>query len=249
MTVTVATPAPTTSSAAAVRPSPVAVGQAAIDGAFAFTVKSSDTDTIVDWDEPDQVNAQGTFVIVQMQVANIGRSSQRYSADVQRLLDNEGRQYSPDLRASQHFSERSGSDINPGNKAYEGLVFDVPSETQPSQYALLVHGSLDSPGIALSIPPPTPPKVFAPTADDDQRLLEKLASDPYVPLSGRLPVWTANPALAVKAGRDSCVIYRQHNGHIHAAEVDGMLQQRWGLDDNEAASIGLYAGETYANCY
>jgi Domain of unknown function (DUF4352) len=203
MTVTVATPAPTTSSTPAAAPPPVAVGQTAIDGAFAFTVGRSDTDNIVAWDEPGQVNAQGIFVIVHMQVENVGRSSQTYSADYQRLSDGEGRQFSPDLRASQQLSERGGTDINPGNKAYEGLVFDVPDGTQPNQYVLLVHGSLDSHGATLSIPPPPPPKIFAPTADDDQRFLEKLASDPYVPLSGRLPVWAANPALAVKAGRDS----------------------------------------------
>ena len=248
MTVTVPTPASAPPSAPPVAASPIAVGQKAIDGAFAFTVKSSRTDDVVDWDEPGQVNAQGIFVLVDIQVENLGRSSQTYSADYQRLLDSDGRQYSPDRRATtQQYSGHIDIDINPGNTASAGLVFDVPNGTQPSQYVLLVHGSLASPGVTLSIPPEPPRPTFAPTADDDQRVLEKLASEPYVP-SGRLPVWTANPALTIKAGRDTCLIYHQYR-HIKAANVDRMLEQHWGIDGNEAAAISLAAVETYANCF
>lgn len=48
----------------------------------------------------------------------------------------------------------------------------------------------------------------------------------------------------MKAARDSCAIYHQHNGHIHAEDVDSLLEERWGIDGNEAASIGLNAEET-----
>ena len=248
MTVTVATPAPAPSSSPTVAPTPVAVGQEAIDGTFAFTVKSSSTDNVVDWDENDQVNAQGIFVFVNMQVENIGRSSQTYSADYQRLVDSEGREYSPDRRATmQQYAGHVDIDINPGNTTSAGLVFDVPDGTQPSQYVLLLHGSPDSRGVTLSIPTPPPPPMFAPTPDDDQRFLQKLASDPRVP-RGRSPVWTANPALAVNAGRDACRINHQYR-HIKAADVDQLLEQHWGIDDNEASSIDLAAIETYPNCF
>jgi hypothetical protein len=86
MTVTVPTPAPAPSSAPTVAPPPVAVGQQAIDGTFAFTVKGSSTDDVVDFDEPDAVYPQGIFVFVNMQIENVGRSSQTYSADYQRLV-------------------------------------------------------------------------------------------------------------------------------------------------------------------
>jgi hypothetical protein len=98
MTVTVATPAPAPSSPT-VAPTPVAVGQQATDGTFAFSVKSSSTDNVVDFDEPDAVSPQGIFVFVNMQIENIGRTAQTYSADYQRLVDGKGREFSPDMRA------------------------------------------------------------------------------------------------------------------------------------------------------
>jgi hypothetical protein len=253
MTVTVTTPAPASSPSAppsAPTPAspPVKVGEKGIDGTFAFTVKGSRTDEVVDWDEPDAVNAQGIFVFVTMQIENIGSSSQTYSADYQRLVDSQGREFSPDMRAmTVEDVKQNRIDINPGNTASAGLIFDVPSGTQPNQYVLRLHGSPYSDGVTLSIPPEPPRPVFAPTADDDQRFLQKLASDPYRPLDGRLPVWTANPGLAVNAGRDSCRINHQYR-HIKAADADQLLQQHWGIDDNEAAAIGLAATETYPNC-
>jgi hypothetical protein len=216
---------------------------------LAFTVKRSSTDTVVDWDQPGQVNAQGIFVLVDMQVENVGRSSQTYSADYQRLLDSEGRQYSPDRRATmQQSAGHIDIDINPGNKASTGLAFDVPAGAQPSQYVLLVHGSPDSDGVTLAIPPEPPRPIFAPTADDDQRFLDKLRSDEPVIFGQSAPVWTANPGLAINAGRDSCRINHQYR-HIKAADADRLLEQRWGINDSEAAAIGLAAVETYPNCF
>jgi Domain of unknown function (DUF4352) len=174
-TVTVAIPAPAPSSSPTVAPTPVAVGQTAIDGAFAFTVQSSRTDNVVAFDEPDAAYAQGVFVIVGMKIENIGRSSQTYSADNQRLVDSEGREFSPDMHAM-ILVKQTRIDINPGITTSAGLVFDVPSGTQPNQYLLLIHASPGSEGVTAAIPPPPPPPTFAPTADDDQRFLTKLAS-------------------------------------------------------------------------
>ena len=145
MTVTVATPAPAPSPSVA--PLPVAVGQKAIDGTFAFTVKDSSTDNVVDFDEPDAVSPQGIFVVVNMQIENIGRTSQTYAAEYQRLVDDKGREFSPDTRAmtTQYYVKQTRIDINPGNTASAALVFDVPGGTQPNQYVLLLHDSLSSP--------------------------------------------------------------------------------------------------------
>ena len=203
---------------------PVAVGTAATDGDFAFTIESSDTDTIVDWEHPGEVDAQGIFVIVKMRVENIGTSAQTYPEDSQRLLDSQGRMFSPNQPATQHFNLLGGNEINPGNTADAGLVFDVPTGTQPNQYVLLVHGSRYSPGVTLSIPPAPPQTTFAPTADDDQRFLEKLASETYLGSDLR----TTDPALAIKAGRDVCTIVQQAHGHIHSEEVYALLEQNWG---------------------
>jgi Domain of unknown function (DUF4352)/Protein of unknown function (DUF732) len=249
MTVTVATPAPAPSSSPTVAPTPVAVGQKAIDGTLAFTVKSSRTDNVVDWDEPDQVNAQGIFVLVIMQVENIGRSPQAFSADYQRLLDSEGREYSPDMRATtREYAGHINIDINPGNTAPAGLVFDVPSGTQPNQYLLLLHASLYSPGVTLAIPPPPPPPTFAPTVDDDQRFLQKLASENAWNLQpGQSPIWTANPALAINVAHDACrsIVQKRHMTGTDFGALGNALAQRWGIDREVAGDIVTAAIETY----
>ncbi len=139
----------------------------------------SSTDDVIDFDKPDEVRPQGIFVVVSVQVENVGRSPQTYSADYQRLVDSEGREFSPDMRAmtTEDYDTADRIAINPGNAALSVLTFDVPNGTQPNQYVLLLHASPYSPGVTLSIPPPPPPPTFAPTADDDQRFLQKLASD------------------------------------------------------------------------
>jgi hypothetical protein len=42
-------------------------------------------------------------------------------------------------------------DINPGNRAYAVLAFDVPKGTQPSQYVLMLHASPDSPRVTVAL--------------------------------------------------------------------------------------------------
>ena len=127
---------------------PVGIGQEVVDGTFAFTVDS------VDAAKEIELPAQGIFVVVMMRVKNIGTSQQLYSADHQRLLDSEGREYSPDLRLMAMASvpvQVVHVDINPVNSAAVVLYFDVPEGTVPSQYVLLLHGSRDSPGVTVNL--------------------------------------------------------------------------------------------------
>jgi hypothetical protein len=253
MTVTVPTPAPAPSSAPTVAPPPVEVGQKGIDRTFAFAVKDSYTDDVVDFDEPDQVNAQGIFVFVAMLVENIGTSSQTYSPDYQRLVDSEGREYSPDMRALATRKDSKGTriDINPGNTAPAVLVFDVPKGTQPNQYVLLLHDSLDSHGVALAIPPPTL-HIFDPTADDDQRFLQQMASDRSQGLTSRdeSPIWIDNPGLAIKIAHDACrsIVQKHHMTADDFGTLDQQLAQRWGIDTQLASSI-VMAAQHYPNCF
>jgi Domain of unknown function (DUF4352)/Protein of unknown function (DUF732) len=254
VTVMVPTPAPAPSSAPTVAAPPVEVGQKGIDRTFAFTVHDSSTDDVVDFDEPDQVNAQGIFVFVTTLVENIGTSAQTYSPDYQRLVDSEGREYSPDMRALATRKDSKGTriEINPGNTAPAVLVFDVPNGTQPNQYVLLLHDSLDSRGVTLAIPPPPPPRTFAPTADDDQRFLQKLASDngwhlPY----GVTPIWIANPALAINVAHDACrsMLQKRHMTKDDVGDLFNQLAQRWGIDTTLAGEIISAAQTTYPNCF
>jgi hypothetical protein len=148
------------------------------------------------------------------------------------------------------FVQQIHIDINPGNTASARLVFDVPGGTQPSQYLLLLHGSLDSRGVTLSIPPPPPPPVFAPTADDDQRFLEKLASDErYVPY-GVSPIWIADPARAINVAHDACrsILQKRHMTANDFGALWDLLAQRWGIDRSVAGDIVTAAIETFPNC-
>ncbi len=250
MTVTVPARAPASSSA----PPPVEVGQKGIDSTFAFTVKGSNTDDVVEFDEPDAVYPQGIFVFVTMQVENIGRSAQTYSADYQRLVDGEGREFSPDMRAmtTRYLVKQTRIDINPGNTADAQLVFDVPKGTKPNQYVLLLHDSLDSHGVILSIPPLPPPRVFDPTADDDQRFLQQMASDRSQGLTSRdePPIWIDNPALAIKVAHDACrsIVQQRHMTADDFGALDQQLAQRWGIDRSVASDI-VMAAQHYPNCY
>jgi hypothetical protein len=139
----------------AAMPPPVVMGQEAIDGTFAFTVTRVVTGKDVHVLGDVYLYAQGTYVFVLMDVKNIGRSSQTYSADYQRLLDSEGRQHSPDMRATKGRYDPSNEgeyvDVNPGNTAGAALIFDVPKGTQPSQYALLLHSSADTRGVIANL--------------------------------------------------------------------------------------------------
>jgi Domain of unknown function (DUF4352) len=85
-----------------------------------------------------------------MWVKNIGRSQHTYFADYQRLLDSEGRLFSPNLRVTP--LEYDQVDINPGNSTAVSIIFDVPKGTQPSQYMLLLHASPDSAGVTVRLP-------------------------------------------------------------------------------------------------
>ena len=232
--------------------SPVGVGNSAIDGAFAFTVESSDEDDVVNFDETDAVYPQGAFVLVTIQVKNIGRSAQTYSADYQRLVDAEGREFSPDRRAmwTGAYIKQTRVDINPGNSTSVGLVFDVPKGTKPNQYVLSLRDSLESPGVELSIPPVTPPSTFAPTASDDQRFLGKLAADLGRYPTSYPPIWHTNPALAVNVAHDACQSIHQTR-HMTADDfghLSDSLAQRWGVDKMMVGSIVNNALESYPNC-
>ena len=177
---------------------------------------------MVNFDETDAVYPQGAFVLVTIQVKNIGRSAQTYSADYQRLVDAEGR----------------------------GLVFDVPKGTKPNQYVLSLRDSLESPGVELSIPPVTPPSTFAPTASDDQRFLGKLAADLGRYPTSYPPIWHTNPALAVNVAHDACQSIHQTR-HMTADDfghLSDSLAQRWGVDKMMVGSIVNNALESYPNC-
>lgn len=125
------------------------INEKAVDGAFAFTVDS----VITDW-EVDEIPAQGMYLWVVMLVENVGRTSQTYSAEYQRLVDSAAREFSPNISAIRLSLMLNGPGpiaINPGNAVNVSLLFDVPKNTQASQYVLVLHASARSPGVAVAL--------------------------------------------------------------------------------------------------
>lgn len=68
-------------------------------------------------------------VEVFMYVENIGTTQQKYVADDQRLLDNNGRFFSPEATTP----ENRQVDLNPGIRVEVHLYFEVPAGTEESQ--------------------------------------------------------------------------------------------------------------------
>ena len=133
----------------------VRVNQRAVDGPLAFTVESTFThDGAIFGGVGVDIVPQGTYVEVIGDVENIGRTSQTYRADYQRLVDGVGRQFSPDIPAIKASLTPNGPGplaINPGNRPIVSLIFDVPKNTQASQYVLVLHASENSPGAAIPL--------------------------------------------------------------------------------------------------
>lgn len=149
------TPPPQTTQTTVAPPPPVGMNEEARDGTFGFTVISSHVATVQGGRNDEKTYPQGVFVWIVMWVKNIGSTiSQRYFADYQRLLDSEGRVFSPDLDTMSQMPQEfyvSRRDINPGNQSKVVLVFDVPKGTQPSDYLLLLHSSPDSGGVTVRL--------------------------------------------------------------------------------------------------
>lgn len=232
---------------------PARVGNPATDGNFAFTVLGSDTDDVIHFDKPDAVYAQGIFVLVTTTVANVGRIAQTYMADYQRLVDSEGRVYSPDRRAmwTGGYIEQSRIDINPGNKTAATLIFDVPKGSKPNQYLLSLRSQPGSAGVKLSIPALQPPTPFAPTAADDQRFLQQLAAD-----TSRYPaitpqIGTTNPASLITVAHEYCyaVTQKRHMSSDDIGVLGKSLAQRWNLTTTTVLTVGLAAQKTYRCVY
>ena len=95
-------------------------------------------------DGGEYVRAQGQFIYVALNVANVSNRPQTFVADYQRLVDGSGRFYQPDTRTMSLVSAgntRRFVDINPRVSAASLLVFDVPNGTRESDYRLRLHSS------------------------------------------------------------------------------------------------------------
>jgi hypothetical protein len=121
------------------------MGEEVRDGKFSFRV----TDSGVARPEPG-LTPRGAFIIVTLQVSNVGNEPQSFFVQNQKLIDNQGREYAADTMAAIRMNEDAMAlDLGPGFDITVYVPFDVPLGTQP-QYIEL-HDSAFSGGALVDI--------------------------------------------------------------------------------------------------
>lgn len=142
--------AATEGSSAPAEESAPGIGDAVRDGKFEFTVQNVERGVASVGDQYTSQTPQGEYVLVTLNVANIGNEQQLFDTSSQKLLDGQGREYSTDTLATVTNDPNLGfSQINPGNSLVATLVYDVPAGTAPSEIEL--HDSLFSGGVTVSV--------------------------------------------------------------------------------------------------
>jgi len=141
-------------SAANVAPASATIGQSVRDGKFAFIVTSVQPPEKLLTDRLGiSETAQGEFVIVRVNVTNIGYEARTLTATDQFLISAKGQRFA----TSAAISSLKGSDqlfvekINPGQTVYDApLLFDVPAGTTMASIEL--HDSASSGGARVKLP-------------------------------------------------------------------------------------------------
>ena len=143
------TPSPTPSPSPSPRPSPAtASGQ---DGALEFTVRGVHCGQreIGFW--PLTQQADGVFCMVDVDVVNKGAKGTIVWPLSQRLVDTDGRGYTPDTRSLLYYpdTQRLTKNIRPGATVSGSLVYDTPVGTEFRQ--LVVHDTPLSAGTTIDL--------------------------------------------------------------------------------------------------
>ncbi|GAB3556442.1 hypothetical protein GCM10027344_02300 [Spelaeicoccus albus] len=89
-----------------------------------------------------QETADGQYIVVSVDVKNIGDESETFWGDDQKLVDADGKKYSADDDAAIALEDSNGllEEINPGNTTKGKLIFDVPKSVTPK--FILFSGSM-----------------------------------------------------------------------------------------------------------
>lgn len=129
---------------------PGAMGQQVHDGDLAFVVTQvSDAGTVGDVANPAlQATASGTFVVVHLEVLNLGQTTHSFLGDEQKLKDATAKEYAPDsmanILARNAEQLEPGAELAPGAQKRSVLVYDVPHGTVPKEIDL--HSDYNSKG-------------------------------------------------------------------------------------------------------
>ncbi|MGV9675280.1 DUF4352 domain-containing protein [Nocardia sp. NPDC003482] len=126
------------------------VGSEVRDGKFAFRVTGIDPAVATVGDNPYlRKQAQGEYVLVHVDVTNVGDAAQSYFGDNQKLIDDQGKSYTNDTAAEMNVNRDITAEINPGNKLSVTIVFDLPRGTVPA--AVEFHDSAFSGGARVAL--------------------------------------------------------------------------------------------------
>lgn len=127
------------------------IGDTVADGKLEFTVTQVETGVTRVGDDMFGQDAQGQFVLVHVQVRNIGDESQLFDGSSQQLVDTQGRQHSADSSAAIYLGDANSflNQINPGNQVDGIVVFDVPADAQLASITL--HDSPFSGGVTVGL--------------------------------------------------------------------------------------------------
>ena len=122
------------------------------DGKFEFNVNSVDCSQATLGTSGITTQANGTFCLVSVKVANIGNEAQTLDATSQVAYDAQGSKFSTDTEAA-FYLDNAGSalfeQLNPGTSVVGTLVYDVPAGTTLTKLEL--HDSMFSGGVTVNI--------------------------------------------------------------------------------------------------
>ena len=127
-----------------------AIGTPVRHGKFEFTVTALDPAKSTIGTGSISKTAQGQFVLVHVTVRNIGNQQQSFDQSSQKMIDQQGRQLSPDTTAGVYVDPNNFlAQINPGNSVEGLLVYDIPKDAVPTK--LQLHDSPFSGGVTVQL--------------------------------------------------------------------------------------------------
>lgn len=98
---------------------------------LAVTIAKVETGASRTGDDSSDESADGEFVIITLDIENVGTFSQTFYDDDHYLVDNKDRRFDWDKDATHDFNRGGRIELQPGFKARRIIVFDVPEGTNP----------------------------------------------------------------------------------------------------------------------
>lgn len=131
-------------------PAQAGLGERVRDGALEFVVTAVKPGPALIGTPDFGVKPQGEFLLVTIEVTNIGREPATLFGDNQYLYAGE-RKFSADTEAAVYLDDTQtlAEEINPGNALTGVLVYDVPRGTTPTHIEL--HDSAFSGGVTVTL--------------------------------------------------------------------------------------------------